>query len=310
MMRPTGPQRPAVLVVLLCLALMGIGRTTGSGWTMVVVSALLATLLVAFVWPPMILRRIRVGVEGPRDATAHLPLEMTLAVAGSGLVKLRTLSPASDWVSGEAPCRGVAIADAGVRGVRTEVSVEMRVGAPLGLVWWRRVDRVALQRQIDVGPMPVDMAVPPVVAGDIGDRHRPQRRSGLDSVRTIRDYVPGDAARLVHWGATARRDQLMVKELEDPEGALLAIVTDLRGPTAEAELAASRAAGLAIAALRVGIGVMLLTAEAGGPRVGAVMSPTEVSRRLARAVSGQPPDQPLPSTATVVRLGAGTVATR
>ena len=41
-----------------------------------------------------------------------------------------------------------------------------------------------------------------------------QRPTGFD-LHSVRDYVHGDSLRKVHWRSTARRGQLMVKELED-----------------------------------------------------------------------------------------------
>lgn len=140
--------------------------------------------------------------------------------------------------------------------------------------------------------------------GDVGDLRPPDRRSGSEGIRSVRDYVPGDPARFVHWGATARRGDLMVKELEDPEGALVALVVDLRGDPEEAERTASRAAGMAAGALRQGLAVVLLTAEEDGPRVGPVTNATDIGRRLARATSAAPPDGPVPGGAAVVRVAS------
>ncbi|MEO5679588.1 MAG: hypothetical protein ABIS47_07965, partial [Acidimicrobiales bacterium] len=61
---------------------------------------------------------------------------------------------------------------------------------------------------------------------------------------------------------------------------------------AEAEVVASRAAGLALSALRDGRVVVLATAEAGGPRLGRVVSAVQVGRRLARATADGPPAAP------------------
>src|SRR4029078_2546936 len=50
-----------------------------------------------------------------------------------------------------------------------------------------------------------------------------RRPSGFD-LHSVREYEHGDSLRKVHWRSTARRAQLMVKELEDAprdEGALL-----------------------------------------------------------------------------------------
>ncbi|MBW3537186.1 MAG: DUF58 domain-containing protein, partial [Actinobacteria bacterium] len=176
--------------------------------------------------------------------------------------------------------------------------LELRCAAPLGLVWWTRRLRLPLARPLEVAPSPTPMSVPSISQGEGGDRHRPERRSGHDSVRTVRDYVPGDATRLVHWAVTARRDQLTVKELEDPEGAVLAVVLDLSGDPELGEKMASRAAGLCAAGLRGGLEVVLCTAEDKGPVTGRVSSPTAAGRRLARAVPG-PPGRPAGSARAV-----------
>jgi uncharacterized protein (DUF58 family) len=52
-----------------------------------------------------------------------------------------------------------------------------------------------------------------------------QRPSGFD-VHSVREYVEGDSLRKVHWRSTARRGQLMVKELEDSPRDELAVVLD------------------------------------------------------------------------------------
>ena len=68
------------------------------------------------------------------------------------------------------------------------------------------------------------------------------------------------------------------------------LVVDLRGP--DPELVASRA-GMADDALRGGA-ARLATAEADGPRLGAVPTPLHVGRRLALAVVGTPARGPFP----------------
>jgi uncharacterized protein (DUF58 family) len=52
-----------------------------------------------------------------------------------------------------------------------------------------------------------------------------QRPSGFD-LHSVRDYVEGDSLRKVHWRSTARRGQLMVKELEDSPRDDVAVVLD------------------------------------------------------------------------------------
>lgn len=283
---------------------MVISRTTGSGWVMVIVSGLVAAIVIAALWPGLAFARFRLTAVAPRDGTVGRPLEVVLTGTNAQPLLLRIVEPAGEWTAMEPHGDGPVTVTPTRRGVVEELTVEMRLGAPLGLVWWRRTDRLPLAQPLEVGPEPIAVSLPPVVQGDLGELHPPQRRGGSEGVRTVRDYVPGDPARLVHWGATARRGDLMVKELEDPEGAVLAVVVDLRGREIDAELAASRAAGLCAAAIRAGVRVLLLTAEAGGPRVGPAVTAVEAGRRLARAVAAPPPDGPLPPGATVVRMAA------
>ena len=68
----------------------------------------------------------------------------------------------------------------------------------------------------------------------------------------------------------------MVRELEGPELPRLVIVVDLRGAADDAEIAASRASGLAIAALGGGVRVELATVENEGP----VNGPTSLRYRV------------------------------
>jgi uncharacterized protein (DUF58 family) len=70
-----------------------------------------------------------------------------------------------------------------------------------------------------------------------------QRPSGFD-LHSVRDYVEGDSLRKVHWRSTARRGQLMVKELEDSPRDDVAVVLDAwRGSPRPVFDVAVRAAG-------------------------------------------------------------------
>ncbi|MHB8641907.1 MAG: DUF58 domain-containing protein [Gaiellaceae bacterium] len=93
-----------------------------------------------------------------------------------------------------------------------------------------------------------------------------QRPSGYD-LHSVRDYVEGDSLRNVHWRTTARRGQLMVKELEDSPRDELAVVLDAwRGTTREGFDLQVRAAGsIAQTSARCGRRVALIV---GGATVG------------------------------------------
>jgi uncharacterized protein (DUF58 family) len=58
-----------------------------------------------------------------------------------------------------------------------------------------------------------------------GKRMLLRRPSGFD-LHSVREYVEGESLRRVHWRSTARRGQLMVKELEDAPRDETAVVLD------------------------------------------------------------------------------------
>jgi uncharacterized protein (DUF58 family) len=289
------------------VALFGIGRTTGAGWMVVICSGLVGLLVVAMAWPLTALRGLHVDVVAPADGTVGRPLSLTLSLTartGRRGVAVRTQKPESTWMRADVPSEGELIAVPMRRGVYDEVRVEIRCAAPLALVSLRRTFTPKLVRPLEVGPHPIPLAPPRAAAiGAPGGEPQPFARSGHDLVRSLREYVPGDSARLVHWPGTARRGDLMVKEMEEPDRPRVAVVVDLRGPADKAEEAASRAAGLAGEVLRGGLSLYLLTAEKMGGAVAVVHTAREAGRRLARAVALAPPEGPLPPGSHVVRIG-------
>lgn len=302
--RPVRVARPTLVLALLALAFFGIARTTGSGWIVVLLCGVVGTLVAAALWPLVGLRRVDVRLAVPRDGTVGRPLPATVSVAsgGAGLV-VRLLDPAGPAVVADPPARGEVLLTPERRGVVDAVPVEVVAAGPLGLVAWRRTLTVPLDAPLEVGPRPADVSLAELLGEGAGGTETATRgRKGHDLVRSVRDYVPGDPIRLVHWPATARWGEVMVKETEDPDVPRLAVVVDLRGDPRAAEERASVAAGLVVAALGAGVPVTLLTAEREGGVVAGVDTPLDAGRRLARAVAGAPPEGPLPDAARVVRL--------
>jgi len=294
--------RPALILGAIGVAMFLIARTSGAGWVMVVLSGLLATLVVGVTWPATLLRTARVSVRAPRDATAGRPAPLRVEVTGRRQqLKIRPLAPPGAWTSVSVPAAGEIVVVPERRGVVREVTFELRGAGPLGLVWWRCRCRVDLEHPIEVGPVP-DEPVRLPVAGAGGAGGDPRAGKGLDVVRSVREYVPGDPARLVHWPVSAHHGSLVVKELDDPASRRLAIVVDLRGDADAAEAAASRAAGLAVRALGEGLAVTMATAESDEGRVAAVKTRLDVSRRLAWAVASAPPEGPFPAGVEIVRV--------
>jgi uncharacterized protein (DUF58 family) len=279
-------------------------RTTGAGWLMVILCGATAVMLLGAIWPPVALARVRIEASGPPDATVgrETPVTLTLRNVGMG-VRLRPLEPPGETtaaLTGEPPPISVT---PGKRGVLDTVTVEAASGAPFGLVWWRRRVTVRLRRPVEVAPRRSGAQPIRTAARDTPGDAPAAAGIGGDQVRSLREYLPGDQLRLVHWPATARHGQIVVKELEHPERPHLDVLVDLRGDEARAEDAAERAMGLVCWALDEGLEVTLHTAEAGGPRSAPVDGPLEAGRRLARAIAAAPPA--VESTGQVIRIVAG-----
>jgi uncharacterized protein (DUF58 family) len=304
-LRPVGVARHAMVLAALAGAFLLVARSTGSGWLIVLLCGAAGTLVVGLVWPALALARASVEVSGPRDGTVGRPLALDVVVRRGGLVRVQLTGVDAQPVRAEAPCQGQVLATPVRRGITTAMGVDLVSAAPLGLFSWRRRLGVTLPTAIEVGPRPFDVSLADVVmAGEAGTDAIPRGRVGHESVRSVREYVAGDPIRLIHWPSTAHRGELLVKEMENPDAPVLVLQVDLRGAGEAAEAAASRAAGIAIAAFRSGLPVTMLTAEASGPVAGSVAGAVEAGRRLARAVAGPPAEVPRGAGTAVVRVTA------
>lgn len=128
---------------------------------------------------------------------------------------------------------------------------------------------------------PVTTALPSTSTGFIRDLEGNPSSHIVDtdiSFHAIREYMPGDAQRLIHWKSTAHTGKLMVRQFEESRRSLMAVVLSLRDDEYanpdEFELAVSAAGSLGVRALRDGRDVAVT--------VGAEIP--EFARRSVRAV--------------------------
>ncbi|UOR02207.1 DUF58 domain-containing protein [Leucobacter allii] len=126
---------------------------------------------------------------------------------------------------------------------------------PLGLV--RREITWRDRHLVHVHPRTV--LLPPGSAGLVRDLEGSSSRRLTDSdlsFHAVREYVPGDALRHVHWKSTAKTGTLMVRQYEESQTARAAILFDADragyASDAEFELAVSCAASLGLQAVREG----------------------------------------------------------
>jgi uncharacterized protein (DUF58 family) len=113
--------------------------------------------------------------------------------------------------------------------------------------------------------LPVRAVPPGVRHGHVGAEER-VARGGTD-LQGLREYLPGDDLRRVHWGTTARAGTLMVREDADPAQAHLSVILDDRAAvytaTDDFEEAVEVAGSLLAAAHADGHPVRLRTVHGG-----------------------------------------------
>ncbi|HYM49052.1 MAG TPA: DUF58 domain-containing protein [Candidatus Limnocylindrales bacterium] len=151
------------------------------------------------------------------------------------------------------------------RGLFTFGPVELRYGDPFGL--FPRTLRVPGSRSVVVYPILRSVshleALAPSVAGD--EQVRGRVIDLPPNTTTIREYVPTDSFKRIHWSSSARLGRLMSRSFETREGGDAWIVLDLdakvhagQPPNSTLEYGISLAASIADSALRRGAAVGLL----------------------------------------------------
>lgn len=180
------------------------------------------------------------------------------------------------------------------RGIITVGPLTIGRGDPIGILrrdsTWPGVQTIYVH--------PLTAAIPSVSAGLMRDIEGAVTKKIVDSdlaFHAIRDYVPGDARRHVHWRSTAKTGAMMVRQYEETRRSRIAVVLDLTrgeyGSDAEFELAVSVAASLGLQAVREASDVAIAaSAETPAHQRGGVHSlqwlPTLSPRAMLDGMSG------------------------
>jgi len=175
--------------------------------------------------------RVRIAVEAERSSGIPLGAVSVRATIGR-------LGERSTRLRGHRGRLAVGEIDLGAlpRGVHAIASTEVLCGDLLGLV--TVTPPVACEpATVIVRPRLVDLEALFSDAGRIGGAGRRlllRRAAGFD-FHSVRDYEPGESLRRVHWPTSARRGQLMVKELEDTahDGVVVILDCDPAGAVGE-----------------------------------------------------------------------------
>jgi uncharacterized protein (DUF58 family) len=264
-MRLRSIAKPA-LVVFLGFVLYVIASNVGAGWLYVIVATLAGIVLISIPLPWLGVRHVGIRRRVPVVATAGEPFECSLMLENNGRLP-RYMLEVEDRFAGD---RGRAVAVRVRRGETIgytvenprrgiyaggEVVIESR--APFGLFYGRRrtraaSDTVVYPRTFDVAGLPPS-AVTDAEWGDRSESSTLHRGHGGE-FWGVRDYRPGDPARLVAWKKSARglsSGKLAVIELaqETHPPFVLAMSLDAGAPTEAREMVISAGASLLLYAL-------------------------------------------------------------
>lgn len=184
--------------------------------------------------------------------------------------------------------------------VRYELPTNRRGIIDVGPLRWDRTDPLGLVRRRSALPGKAVLHVHPAVhrfplgtaaQNAQGEQARTDLAlEGSITFHTLREYVPGDDLRRIHWRASAHRGELMVRQNIDvtPPKATIVLITDaaLYASSDDFEHAVDIAASAAVGAVRSGQAVSLWTT--GGLRLSANGAPEESMLFLDRLAAVNP----------------------
>ena len=253
-----------VIALTLTGVVLGLTMSWVEAWFVAVVGALLLVVALPF-------------LIGSRTYTVSIALDRPSVVAGGQAhvrvrVENRGARPALPAVA-ELPL-GPALREITIPFIGPGQSVELDIVVPavqrgvvrVGPLTVARRDPLALVRREVTWPekhlLYVHPAITPLPAnteGLVRDLEGASSRRLTDSdlsFYAVREYVPGDAMRHVHWKSTAKTGTLMVRQYEESQTARVAVLFDARreeyGSDEEFELAVSVAASISVQAVREG----------------------------------------------------------
>ncbi|MFI6024445.1 DUF58 domain-containing protein [Amycolatopsis magusensis] len=231
--------RRGVAVLVLAVVLLGAGILVGHPMLRALGGICVGAVLVAVV---LVGRRPRVAVSRevyPDRVERGRPALARLLVRNEGTRRQAGFT-AGDRVGSGVRTVGVrALAPGAQARYHYELPTERRGRFEVGPLVLERSDPLGLARTRLASGEPVMLWVHPrrhpvrAVSGG-QPRHHHEGRAADDALhgsldlREVREYVPGDEVRHLHWKATARTGRLMVREFADPDQPRLTLLLDTR----------------------------------------------------------------------------------
>lgn len=280
------PKRAVWLLSALALAMYGASRTTGAGWLVILVAVVVSLLFVGVVLPVVGVRRASIAVAAPRDATTGRPCTFTIESRRGAIVADIPLFGSRTGLVGHVV--GTVSATPPYRGVFDRLQVKVECSAPFGLLTATRDVEMELANPLRVAPQPLVLGRSSALDDTVDqDGHIVRGRADEGTVAALSEYHPGDPLRRIHWAATAKHGDLLVKQLEPPVARRLVVVAELSGGPYQQDDIAGRALGVVVRGLRSGVAVELWTRNLQGVDRSSVDSPIHAGRLLASAVGGR-----------------------
>ncbi len=243
--------------ILMCLVVAIAATNTGNNNLYVVLSAMLAAMVVSGFVSRRNVRGVSCEIEAIDEVTATRPallrvrLENRLpAETAQALFFLHEGLPGPLWIDPLKPGEKREVIIEGLfprRGVVLRPDAGLLSRFPLGL--FRKYQRARLGREIVVYPLPERLGVPEVPPEEaVGGRAHARRRGGGSDIRTLRDFVPGDDLRDLHWKQSARMRRWIVREREAERDRVVVLAVDnaMPDPTDPAGARGLRAACFAL----------------------------------------------------------------
>lgn len=147
------------------------------------------------------------------------------------------------------------------RGIVHFLVIDAVCVGPMGLFMAGRRHRVTPPRPVVVRPRPVPLNIRWPMPRAVGYGLSEIAPRGDDLFRSIRPYQRGDERRKIHWKATARHGELMVREDDGTGVVALQVIVHLHAPGPASERVIGNAAWLTEAAIDRGWMVQLVTVD-------------------------------------------------
>ncbi len=295
----SAPTGKGVVVLALAVSLFLIGTNTGSAWLYLLASACLVLVGVSVAWSTFSLKGLRASRGGVVRATigelVEYPVELESGRRNSSIVLVDTATGSRPALV--PPCneggrlRGSFRAAPEKRGVFASEPLSACCEAPFGL--WRTRRKVPCAGDVEVAPPLADIGLPPGLGSHLlqgeGKRKPPRRGRGFEFF-ALREYQSGDSVRHIYWPATARRQEVVVREFEEEGVTPLVVVPMTCGPSPDSvfDRVLSVAGTLTKAAVKAHIPVRLVLPDKAGSQPEVLDSPSATVLRSALASAPAP----------------------